>query len=59
MSNLCPLMSPVSVQEAEPLERVGYIYFSDHATGSYLGWPAVDWCPESNYDPRLRPWYLE
>lgn len=47
----------IAAKEAEPLERVGYIYFSDHATGSYLGWPAVDWCPESNYDPRLRPWY--
>ena len=40
------------------MERVGYIYFSDHASGSYLGWPAVEWCQADDYDPRLRPWPL-
>ncbi|CAK9009047.1 LINE-1 retrotransposable element ORF2 protein [Durusdinium trenchii] len=38
------------------MERVGYIYFSDHASGSYLGWPAVEWCQADDYDPRLRPY---
>ena len=46
----------ILTQEAEPLERVGYIYFADHSAGSYLGWPAVEWCPASDYDPRFRPW---
>lgn len=47
----------IAAKEADPEERVGYIYFSDHKSGSYLGWPAVDWCPDSSYDPRFRPWY--
>lgn len=47
----------VAAKEGEPMERVGYIYFSDHASGSYLGWPAVEWCQADDYDPRLRPWY--
>lgn len=37
--------------------RIGYQYFADQATGSYVGWPNLDWCPANTYDPRYRPWY--
>ena len=47
----------IAAKEGHPYERVGYMYFADHASGSYMGWPAVDWCFEAGYDPRLRPWY--
>ncbi|CAJ1441525.1 unnamed protein product [Effrenium voratum] len=47
----------IAAKEGQPLERIGYQYFSDHETGSYMGWPAVEWCLGETYDPRLRPWY--
>eukprot|EP00435_Cladocopium_sp_Y103_P024528 s4354_g6.t1 len=47
----------IAAKEGQPYERVGYMYFADHASGSYMGWPAVNWCFDSGYDPRLRPWY--
>lgn len=47
----------IAAKEGQPYQRVGYMYFADHASGSYMGWPAVDWCFDSGYDPRLRPWY--
>ena len=34
----------------------GYLYFADQMSGSYMGWPTLQWCP-TNYDPRFRPWY--
>jgi Mg-chelatase subunit ChlD len=44
--------------------RIGYQYYADQGTGSYVQWPAMDWCPrgqpgesEKKWDPRLRPWY--
>jgi len=37
--------------------RVGYQYFADQNTGSYVQWPHTDWCPSSGYDPRRRPWF--
>ena len=46
----------MAAKEGQPLERVGYQYFADQKSGSYIGWPTVDWCP-TNYDPRFRPWY--
>ena len=48
--------SSVAAKEGQPLERIGYQYFADQKSGSYIGWPAMDWCP-TNYDPRFRPWY--
>eukprot|EP00929_Paragymnodinium_shiwhaense_P080500 TRINITY_DN41992_c0_g1_i1.p1 TRINITY_DN41992_c0_g1~~TRINITY_DN41992_c0_g1_i1.p1 ORF type:complete len:760 (-),score=83.33 TRINITY_DN41992_c0_g1_i1:310-2589(-) len=39
--------------------RIGYQYFGDQKTGSYVGWPNVQWCPSSanDFDSRYRPWY--
>ena len=36
-------IGPYATQEASPTERVGYQYFADQKSGSYLGWPAVQW----------------
>ncbi|CAJ1335714.1 unnamed protein product [Effrenium voratum] len=56
--SVAPTYSNVAAKEASPTERVGYQYFADQKSGSYLGWPAVQWCPEAEgVDPRFRPWY--
>eukprot|EP00437_Effrenium_voratum_P020749 CAMPEP_0181445630 /NCGR_PEP_ID=MMETSP1110-20121109/25687_1 /TAXON_ID=174948 /ORGANISM="Symbiodinium sp., Strain CCMP421" /LENGTH=715 /DNA_ID=CAMNT_0023569681 /DNA_START=39 /DNA_END=2186 /DNA_ORIENTATION=+ len=48
--------SSIAAKEGEPDKRVGYMYFADQLSGSYMGWPTLQWCP-TNYDPRFRPWY--
>ena len=45
-----------AVMEYNDPKRIGYQYFGAQADGSYLQWPAVQWCPK-NYDPRFRDWY--
>lgn len=48
----------VAASEADAdSSRVGYQYFADQLTGSYVGWPNIQWCPATGYDPRYRPWY--
>jgi len=37
--------------------KVGFQYFADQLTGSYVQWPNTQWCPVADYDPRFRPWY--
>lgn len=45
----------VAAKEGQPQQRVGYQYFADQLTGSYVGWPNAEWCPTQ--DLRFRPWY--
>mgnify|MGYP002856620279 CR=1 FL=1 len=52
----------VAAREANIGSRIGYEYAAFQAGGSYVQWPAQQWCPgtsgNSVYDPRFRSWYV-
>ena len=47
--------APAASHDRAPTRRARYAAFQ--AQGSYVQWPATDWCP-TDYDPRFRSWYV-
>jgi len=59
-SGISATYKTVAAKEADAsLQRVGYQYFGDQASGGYTSWPREEMCKanETGYDPRARPWY--
>jgi hypothetical protein len=50
------VLTRTATLEYESTSNVGYLYVGLQADGSYIQWPAMDWCP-SIFNPFLRDWY--
>mmetsp|Transcript_26462 Transcript_26462/g.52123 ORF Transcript_26462/g.52123 Transcript_26462/m.52123 type:complete len:325 (+) Transcript_26462:32-1006(+) len=51
------LFSRIAAKEYTSDDRLGWLYGGLQSDGSYSQWPAQQWCPGSDWDPRFRPWY--
>mmetsp|Transcript_26458 Transcript_26458/g.52109 ORF Transcript_26458/g.52109 Transcript_26458/m.52109 type:complete len:290 (-) Transcript_26458:12-881(-) len=51
------IFSRIAASEYTNDERLGWLYGGLQADGSYTQWPAQQWCPNPDWDPRFRPWY--